>query len=56
MSIWSGFGEKAEEDFLSKVHDSFTKIISRAREGEQIRIWTGNLSDDMCGLYWIVEL
>lgn len=48
-------GAHAAQAFLQTARSSLEKLLSRARQGEPLRIWASGQPDDACGLCWLME-
>ena len=40
---------------MQTARSSLEKLLSRAKQGEQLRIWASGQPDDACGLCWLME-
>lgn len=45
----------AARDMWENGRRSLSVLLSRAGEGEPIRIWAGNMPDEACGLCWLAD-
>ena len=55
MGAYPAEGAQAAAAFLQTARSSLEKLLSRAKQGEQLRIWASGQPDDACGLCWLME-
>ena len=55
MGAYPAEGAHAAQAFLQTARSSLEKLLSRARQGEPLRIWASGQPDDACGLCWLME-
>lgn len=55
MGAYPAEGAQAAAAFLQTARSSLEKLLSRAKQGEQLRIWASDQPDDACGLCWLME-
>lgn len=53
--IYPYISDLPEKNIISEARERLTELISRAKNGETVRIWTSDMPDEACGLYWIIE-
>lgn len=53
--IWPEEARRASQDMLKTAQKSLDVLLSRAGDGERIRIWTSDTPDDACGSCWLTE-
>lgn len=49
-------GKQAAEELYQRTIKSLDAVRNRAESGETLRIWYSNEPDEMCGLYWLMNL
>lgn len=55
FSIYPEEVKGASQEMLKSSEKNLKELISRAEEGEEIRIWTSDTPDDACGICWLIE-
>ena len=55
MGAYPAEGAQAAQAFLQTARSSLEKLLSRAKQGEPLRIWASGQPDDACGLCWLME-
>lgn len=55
MGAYPAEGAHAAQAFLQTARSSLEKLLSRAKQGEPLRIWASGQPDDACGLCWLME-
>lgn len=55
MGAYPAEGAGAAQAFLQTARASLEKLLSRAKQGEPLRIWASGQPDDACGLCWLME-
>lgn len=55
MGAYPAEGAQAAAAFLQTARSSLEKLLSRAKQGETLRIWASDQPDDACGLCWLME-
>lgn len=55
MGAYPAEGAQAAAAFLQTARSSLEKLLSRAKQGEPLRIWASGQPDDACGLCWLME-
>lgn len=55
MGAYPAEGAQAAAAFLQTARSSLEKLLNRAKQGEQLRIWASGQPDDACGLCWLME-
>jgi hypothetical protein len=51
-----GVGKPAAEKLYQLAIKSLDAVRNRAENGETLRIWYSNQPDEICGLYWLMDL
>lgn len=49
-------GDPAAEELYQSAIKNLDAIRNRAENGETLRVWYSNQPDEMCGLYWLMNL
>lgn len=55
VSIYPDEVNMAAYDMLTTAQKSLKELLSRAKKGESIRIWTSDDPNDACGFCWMME-
>ena len=55
MGAYPAEGAGAAQAFLQTARASLEKLLTRAKQGEPLRIWASGQPDDACGLCWLME-
>lgn len=54
MGAYPAEGAGAAQAFLQTARASLEKLLTRAKQGEPLRIWASGQPDDACGLCWLM--
>ena len=55
VSVYPDEVMRASREMFTTAQKSFEELLSRAENGEAIRVWTSDVPDDACGLCWMIE-